>query len=134
MIIVIINKRKLNKENVNVFESLYFFFIQSHNYSNQRMRGGRASCFWQSDSKAKFHITKSIFHNNFYIFLNISSHIFVSYQNQTCTMYFRGNITKNNQVSNAARKSHMTTRTSTHDLKQKQTKTNKQKVSTSGQA
>jgi hypothetical protein len=36
-------------------------------------------------------------------------------------MYFRGNITKNNQVSNAARKSHMTTRTSTHDLIQKQT-------------
>jgi hypothetical protein len=33
-------------------------------------------------------------------------------------LYFKGNITKNNQVSNAARKSHMTTRTSTHDLKQ----------------
>ena len=27
MIIVIINKRKLNKENVNVFESLYFFLF-----------------------------------------------------------------------------------------------------------
>jgi hypothetical protein len=36
-------------------------------------------------------------------------------------LYFKGNITKNNQVSNAARKSHMTTRTSTHDLKQKKT-------------
>jgi hypothetical protein len=66
-----------------------------------------------------------------YIFLNISSHIFVSYQNQTCTLYFKGNITKNNQVSNAARKSHMITRTSTHDLKQQQKTT---KVSTSGQA
>jgi hypothetical protein len=37
---------------------------------------------FDSDSKAKFHITKSIFHDNFYIFLNISSHIVVSYQNQ----------------------------------------------------
>jgi len=35
-------------------------------------------------------------------------------------LYFERNITKNNQVSNAARKSHMTTRTTTHDLKQKQ--------------
>ena len=57
---------------------------------------------FDSDSKAKFHITTSIFHDNFYIFLNISSHIVVSYQNQTCTVYFKGNITKNNQVSNGA--------------------------------
>ena len=28
-----LNKRKVNKENDIVFESLYFFFIESHNYS-----------------------------------------------------------------------------------------------------
>ena len=27
IIIIIINKRKVNKENVNVFESLYFFLL-----------------------------------------------------------------------------------------------------------
>ena len=36
--------------------------------------------FLTERSQSKFHITKSIFHDNFYIFLNIFSHIFVSYQ------------------------------------------------------
>jgi len=85
-----------------------------------RMRVGRTSCFLTERFQSEISHYKIHFHEFFlHIFEYLQSH-FCILSNQTCTLYFERNITKNNQVSNAARKSHMTTRTPTHDLKQKQ--------------